>query len=107
MHELDEYGWRLTDIENGKIVEGPCDVSDGMLAILDKDSLAWNLDKDFYPCDGFYATFRLLSDDNDVYAIGRMTGEFAGFEPLDDYGIAYYGASKIEYLQANNKWEMI
>ena len=47
--------------------------------------------------------FRLRDDDGNVYGYGRITGEYQGFEPLDQYGEGNWGCTEIQYIR-NGEW---
>ena len=55
--------------------------------------------------------FRLLTDDNEVCAIGFSddnSDEEKAFAPLDDYGEGMFGCTAIEYFNEETKeWEML
>ena len=48
--------------------------------------------------------FRMKDDDGEVYYIGRLFGEFDGFEPLDDFGTPNAGCTSIEMREADGHW---
>ena len=50
--------------------------------------------------------FRMLDDDKNIYGYGYITGEYDGFEPLDDYGEGGLGATEIQYME-NGRWETL
>lgn len=45
--------------------------------------------------------FELYDDDKNLMATGRIVGDYDGFEPLDDFGVGWYGATGIKY---GGKW---
>ena len=51
------------------------------------------------------ANFRMRGDDGQVRYTGYVAGEYAGPEPLHDFGTAH-GCSRIEYLR-DGKWEAL
>jgi len=54
------------------------------------------------------AEFQMYDDDGNLYFIGKILGDYQGFEPLDDFGTAWAGATYIKYLnQETNTWEII
>jgi len=50
--------------------------------------------------------FRMYDDDANLYFEGKIHGNFAGFEPLDDLGMPGYGCTTIKYWK-NNTWEIL
>jgi hypothetical protein len=53
-------------------------------------------DLDTYP-----RSFELYDDDGILYAKGMLYGQYAGFEPLDDFGEGNWGCSAIK---VEGKW---
>lgn len=53
--------------------------------------------------------FRLLDDDDNVYAHGVSSScdDNAAFAPLDDLGEGNWGCTAIEYKQASGAWERL
>ena len=86
------YGWLITKqfIDDPKSVgkAGPRNITKEQLAMLKRK----HGDK-----------WRMYDDDNIPYFEGWIIGDFDGFEPLDEFGEAYAGATKIKYLTGKNK----
>jgi hypothetical protein len=40
--------------------------------------------------------FKLYDDDGELYYVGRIVGDFEGFEPLDDFGTPNAGCTRID-----------
>ena len=47
--------------------------------------------------DGEGEVFKLYDDDENLMAVGRIVGDYDGFEPLDDFGIGMWGCTGIKY----------
>ena len=47
----------------------------------------------------------MLDDDRNLYYKGRISGDYDGFEPLDDYGMPNAGATIIQYKGKSGGWE--
>lgn len=45
--------------------------------------------------------FRMLDDDGEVYYMGKIVGDYDGFEPLDDLGMPDAGCTEIQYWDKN------
>ena len=45
--------------------------------------------------------FSMYDDDGECYYEGMLYGDFGGFEPLDDLGMAWWGRTGIKY---DGKW---
>jgi hypothetical protein len=88
--------------------------------IIDKDHVNDNADNGLIgPYDAYserYALeqpdvgerFRMYNDDEVLCYEGRIIGNWrSGFEPLDDYGAANAGCTRISYQRPNGGWEMI
>ena len=57
---------------------------------------AWNhWNKDQVRAKG--VTFKMYDDDHELYYTGKIVGDYAGFEPLDEFGMAYAGCTGIKY----------
>lgn len=50
--------------------------------------------------------FRMYDDDNNLCYEGRIWGDYAGFEPLDDFGAPAAGCTRIDLL-TGRKWETL
>lgn len=42
-------------------------------------------------------TFKMYDDDDVLYYTGRITGDYDGFEPLEDFGMPNAGCTGIKY----------
>jgi len=52
--------------------------------------------------------FRMYDDDGELYYEGRITGDYEGFEPLDDFGTPNAGCTHIKYPgKAPDSWEVL
>jgi hypothetical protein len=51
--------------------------------------------------------FRLYDDDGDLCYVGRIVGNYDGFEPLDDFGEGYAGCTMIKYRNERGAWEIL
>lgn len=52
--------------------------------------------------------FRLYDDDGNLYYKGHIAGDYAGFEPLDDFGMPNAGCAYIQYRNPSTKeWETL
>lgn len=101
MLDKPDYGWKVTrDFWSEEHPEdksqvgttGPSWLSDAMQEKLDNvtDCIRW----------------RVYDDDWNCYLEGIMTGDYTGFEPVDDFGTAMYGAIHIKHFE-NGKWEVL
>ena len=76
---MSAYHWIITEdiIDNGTYegTEGPHDCDPKLFT---------------YP-----RSFQLYDDDGILYAKGMIYGQYAGFEPLDDFGTPNWGCSAI------------
>ena len=45
--------------------------------------------------------FKMYDDDKELYYLGRITGNYEGFEPLDDFGMPNAGCTGIKYRDPN------
>lgn len=48
--------------------------------------------------------FRMYDDDGELYYQGRITGQFEGFEPLDDFGTPHAVCTRIDYKSPSGEW---
>tara|TARA_R100000808_G_C2154027_1_gene164737 strand:- start:5652 stop:5930 length:279 start_codon:yes stop_codon:yes gene_type:complete len=51
--------------------------------------------------------FQLLDDDMVLYYSGKLYGDFDGFEPLDDFGMAYAGCTTVKLRNSAGKFEIL
>ena len=51
--------------------------------------------------------FRMYDDDEILYYEGYLTGDYSGFEPLDDYGEGWAGCTRIAYPDVNGEWRQL
>ena len=67
-----------------------------------------NIPKD-YPIEKLPYKFRMLTDDNEVMAIGYSDdcSTDDAFAPLDDYGEGAFGCTMIEYINEAGEWELL
>lgn len=102
------YGWIITkdylnekwkadfpDDSSAVGTAGPRNINDEVLARLRK---------------GEGQLFKMYDDDGELYYTGRFIGEEGSEEamgPLDDFGTPDSGAVRIDYRQANGKWETL
>jgi len=52
--------------------------------------------------DGF-EKFKLFDDDDTLYYMGIITGDYDGFEPLDDFGMPNAGCTDIKYWDEKSR----
>ena len=76
---LESYGWKIDSCNFGEAT-GICGPRGGLRVP-----------------SGSGERFELYDDDENLCAVGRIVGDFDGFEPLDDFGIGYYGCTQIKY----------
>lgn len=55
--------------------------------------------------DGSFEEFKMFDDDKNLYFEGRISGDYEGFEPLDDFGMPDSGCTSIWYRQGDGSWE--
>ncbi len=51
--------------------------------------------------------FKIYDGDHILYATGRIVGDYSGFEPVDDFAQANWGAPFIQYMDASGAWKFI
>ena len=51
--------------------------------------------------------FQMFDDDGILYYEGFITGDYDGFEPLDDYGTPDSGCTEIRYKNKDGIWETL
>ena len=78
------YRWKITrdlidpGVEGNAVgIEGPRDASDDVTSNPKR--------------------FSIYDEDGECYGIGMIYGDYDGFEPLDDFGRGYWGATEIRY----------
>lgn len=52
-------------------------------------------------------TFRMFDDDRNLSFIGKIIGDYSGFEPLDDFGTPNSGCTGIQYRAKGKEWEWL
>lgn len=81
-----EYGWVIDEDHLGSREAmgrmGPRNIDPFWVKLLDK---------------GAGVPFTLFDDDGILYYIGRIIGNYSGFEPLDDFGAPNAGCTEIRY----------
>lgn len=87
-----KYVWVITDdyIDGGKDV--------GLIGPHNADSNHVGKDEG--------QAFRMTDDDGQVYYLGRIKGDYQGFEPLQDFGMPNAGCTSIE-LREGNRWAVL
>lgn len=88
------YAWIITKnhIEGQeKSVVGPRDAGDNFIKHLN---------------ESMGETFKMFDDDGELCYVGRIIGDYDGFEPLDDFGMPNAGCTYIQYKQ-DGKWETL
>ena len=80
------------------------------------EKYGWIIDKDYFDGtstgetfgmevpEGEGEEFRLYDDDNNLMAVGRIVGNYDGFEPIDDIGEGNWGCTGIRYKGVNG-WQ--
>ena len=53
------------------------------------------------------AAFKMFDDDGKLYYVGKIWGDYDGFEPLDDFGMPNAGCTTIEYKNDAGSWEVL
>ena len=51
--------------------------------------------------------FQIFDADDILNCIGRIVGEYDGFEPLDDYATPSLGATTIKYKNETGGWKTL
>ncbi len=96
--EVEGYGWRITedhisDDGHEEGTEGPSGLPSELSDKLDAE-------------DG--QEFKMYDDDGVLYYEGLITGDYTGFEPLDDFGKPNAGCTDIMYWNDKTKeWETL
>jgi len=88
---MSKYGWmlKLSDELGGQEIYGP-------------SALSRELNNELLVGNG--AEFKVYDNDDILCGIGRIVGDYEGFEPMDDYATPSLGCTKIQYKQLNGMW---
>lgn len=90
------YGWIITfdNFGRGKTYSVKGTVGPG--AISPEHEIALKVEKG--------EAFRMFDDDNNLCFIGKIIGDYSGFEPLDDFGTPNSGCTGIQYRGKYGEW---
>ena len=91
------YSWIIT-IDH---IEG--ETLDSAVGVVGPSSSLHNWEK--FPNAG--EAFKMYDCDGDIYYSGRITGDYGGFEPLDDFGTPNAGCATIKYADGEGCWETL
>ena len=97
-----KYAWHIhtsqidADIDDDGNFGKPVDVS-----ITGPGNPALDPNLELKLINGEGTTFHLYDDDGELYYVGRIVGDFEGFEPLDDFGTPNAGCTK---MKLGGKW---
>lgn len=90
-----DYGWMIIwgnpdiGLESDVSTMGPTDIDQA---------------KQDFLIAGQGTVFQMFDDDGEHYYLGRIIGDYDGFEPLDDFGMPNAGCTIIKYKNDTGNW---
>lgn len=94
---MSKYAWTITRQNNAIFDPGE------LLGTIGPSDAADDIDWHTVPA----SSFMLYDDDGEFYCEGLITGDYNGFEPLDDFGYGGLGATEIRYRTPSGNWEVL